>query len=229
MDELIKINTNEEGKRTVNGRDLYEFLEVKKDYSDWIKAQVKRARLREGIDFIKFPQKGEKNIRPKIEYHFTIEAGKHIGMISGTDKGFEVRDYFIECERQLLEQKPAIPSYPEALRQLADSLEREETNRPKIEYHDEVLKSVTDITVTVIAKDLGTTAIKLNKLLQNIGVQYKSGKTWVLKSEYQDKGYTDTKTHKYIDHNDEVQTAIHTYWTEKGREFIINKWKEYDV
>ena len=43
----------------VNARDLHAFLEVKKDFSDWIKKQLERARLLEGRDYIIFPQKGE--------------------------------------------------------------------------------------------------------------------------------------------------------------------------
>lgn len=40
MKELIKINTNEEGKQLVSARELYEFLEVKKDFTDWFKYRV---------------------------------------------------------------------------------------------------------------------------------------------------------------------------------------------
>jgi phage anti-repressor protein len=88
--------------QTVNARDLHEFLEVGKDFSNWIKDQIKRARLVENRDFVVYTQKGENPLggRSSIEYHLTIEAGKHIGMMSGTDKGFDVRDYFIECERR---------------------------------------------------------------------------------------------------------------------------------
>ena len=62
----------------VNARDLHAFLEVKKDFSDWIKKQIERARLLEGRDYVVFPQKGE-NLnggRPSLEYHLTIEAAK---------------------------------------------------------------------------------------------------------------------------------------------------------
>ena len=57
----------------------------------WVKAQIKRARLIENKDFVALPQKGVGGQFDSIEYHLTIEASKHIAMLCGTDKGFEVR------------------------------------------------------------------------------------------------------------------------------------------
>ena len=85
---------------TVDGRKLHSYLEVQKDYTNWMKAQIRRAKLIENTDFVIYAQKGEKAGRPSSEYHLTLEAGKHIAMISGTAKGREVRDYFIECEKR---------------------------------------------------------------------------------------------------------------------------------
>lgn len=87
--------------QTVNARTLHESLGVKKDFSDWIKAQIKRAMLVENRDFVAVPQKGDGGKFAAIEYHLTLEAGKHIAMLSGTAKGREVREYFIECERKV--------------------------------------------------------------------------------------------------------------------------------
>ena len=81
MKELIKIENQKIGDgfvQTVNARDLHAFLEVKKDFSDWIKKQIERARLVEGRDYIIFPQKGENTGRGRssLEYYLTIEAAK---------------------------------------------------------------------------------------------------------------------------------------------------------
>lgn len=94
---------------TCNGRDLHADLESGKDYSNWAKHQIKRARLVENKDFVVFAQKGGNPAggRPSVEYHFTIEAGKHIAMMSGTARGSEVREYFLACERQA---RAAVPS-----------------------------------------------------------------------------------------------------------------------
>lgn len=89
---------------TVNARDLHALLGVGKDFSNWIKDQIVRAKLVGNRDFIIVAEKGENSGRGRssIEYYLTIEAAKHIAMMSGTDKGVEVRDYFIECERQAM-------------------------------------------------------------------------------------------------------------------------------
>lgn len=88
--------------QTFDGRNLHADLGVGKDYTNWVKAQIKRARLVENKDYVVFAQKGVNpgGGRPTAEYHFTLEAGKHIAMMSGTERGSEVREYFLACERQ---------------------------------------------------------------------------------------------------------------------------------
>nr|MBU2717609.1 hypothetical protein [Acidithiobacillus ferridurans] len=50
--------------------------------------------------------------RPSKEYHLTIEAAKHISMAEHTPKGQEARQYFIECERIVLEELRRTPGLP---------------------------------------------------------------------------------------------------------------------
>lgn len=97
---------------TVNGRHLHAWLCVKKDYSDWMKAQIKRAKLFEYMDFEVFPLEGENPLggRPALEYALSLDAAKRIAMMSSADKGHEVRTYFLECERRAHAlQQPKIP------------------------------------------------------------------------------------------------------------------------
>lgn len=98
---LSQSSFGDEIKQTVNGRNLHAFLDVGKDFTNWVKVQIDRARLKENRDFVVFAQKGvnPSGGRPTMEYHFTIDAAKHISMMSGTDKGYEAREYFLECER----------------------------------------------------------------------------------------------------------------------------------
>jgi len=111
----IKIFTHSKLVQAVNARDLYEFLEIKQDFSGWIKNQIERARLVENKDFLTLTKKVARQIL--IEYFITVESAKNIGMLSQTDKGFEVRAYFLECERIALAKEAATP-HLDAMRKL---------------------------------------------------------------------------------------------------------------
>lgn len=91
---------------------------------------------------------------------------------------------------------------------------------PKVEYYDTVLDAPDSILTNVIAKELGMSAITLNRRLKEKKVLYLQGGTYVLYHQYQDKGFTKTKTHTYTDRDGIEHTAIQTVWTQKGREFI---------
>ena len=108
-------------------------------------------------------------------------------------------------------------------RQLAQVTQIMQEQAPKVEYYDEVLSSEGLISTTIIAKELGMSAVKLNMRLQGLGIIYKSGKTWVPYSKYHDKGYLKTKTYPYIDRKGQKQTSIVFYWTELGRQFLRHK------
>lgn len=102
MQELIKIEKRiigAEETNSVNGRDLHKALEIKKQYSDWINAQIKRAGLRENVDYVTLKVAGS-NGRPSKEYILTTDSSKHIAMMSQGQKAKEVRDYFIAVEKE---------------------------------------------------------------------------------------------------------------------------------
>lgn len=98
--------------------------------------------------------------------------------------------------------------------------------KPKVSYYDIVLQCKDVLPISVIAKDYGWSANKMNKYLHNKGVQFKQGnKIWLLYQKYADKGYTSTKTHDYSDSHNNQHTAVHTYWTQQGRLFIYSLMK----
>lgn len=55
-----------ETERAVNARDLWQALEIKKDYSSWIKKQIESLDLEEKVDYISFTQKVEREIGATI-------------------------------------------------------------------------------------------------------------------------------------------------------------------
>lgn len=102
--DLIAIEERRIGEenRAVSARHLRAALGVKRDFTNWIKAQLKRAKLVEGEDFAKvYAAKGENPAggRPRADYALTIDAAKHVALMSGTTRGREVRAYFIGVEK----------------------------------------------------------------------------------------------------------------------------------
>lgn len=94
--------------------------------------------------------------------------------------------------------------------------------KPKAEYHDVVLQPGKLITTTDVAKDLGMSGTKLNKVLNELGIIYKQGKVWKLYSKYQDR------VPEYCDyHINEFSQLLK--WTEKGRQWIIELIEEGEV
>lgn len=91
---------------------------------------------------------------------------------------------------------------------------------PKVEYCDAVLQSCSTYPTTLIAKELGMTAIELNKRLKEKRIQYKKDRVWVLYSKYDDMSYTKTNTYTHTDSLGQTKTTMTTVWTEKGRMFI---------
>ena len=99
----------------------------------------------------------------------------------------------------------------------------------KADYYDLVLNSPSLVSTTIIAKDYGWSASRLNSYLYKRRIQYKVKDTWVLYQEYADKGYTGTKTHTFLKMEGEMGCIIHTYWTQKGRMFLYELLKEDNI
>lgn len=122
----------------------------------------------------------------------------------------------------------------EEAKQLVETKNRElalkiQEDAPKVGYYETVINSKDLLPITIIAKDLGMSAQELNAVLSNLDVQYRVGGDWVLYSKYQGLGYTKTKDITYPTPDGEVHVKTHTYWTQKGREFIVNLLREQKI
>lgn len=239
MNELIKIETREDGSQAVSARELHGVLESKRDFSNWIKDRIEKYNLIENEDYCSFNKivERETGASTRIEYALTIDTAKELAMVEGNDKGRQVRRYFIEAEKKLKAISNAVPNIENLISDPAFGIklltelqkERAETERlqievkvsaPKAEYYDKVLQSESTYTTEQIAKELGMSAITLNKKLELMRVQFKRSGTWMLFSHHHSCGYTKTRTHYFNKPDGSCGTNTYTVWTEKGRMFI---------
>ena len=97
---------------------------------------------------------------------------------------------------------------------------------PKASYYDVVLQTSDVMSATQIAKDYGKSAVWLNKILHEKGIQFKQGGVWLLYQKHAEQGYTKSKTETYGGIDGRQHSKIHTYWTQKGRLFIYDLLKQ---
>ena len=103
-------------------------------------------------------------------------------------------------------------------------LDKIEKDKPKVTYHDMVLKSDNLVAITSIAQDYGMSDKAFNQKLKELKVQYKQGKQWILYSDYKDLGWVQSET--YCKEN---KSYLHTKWTQKGRLGLYKLLKENDI
>lgn len=120
-------------------------------------------------------------------------------------------------------------SFAQALRLAADLEEKNQLleqqiaeYEPKISYLDMILSSTDTVATSQIAADYGMSAIALNKLLNELGVQHKVSGQWILYRKHMNQGYTKSHTSEIPKADGGVKVVMNTKWTQKGRVFIYN-------
>lgn len=96
--------------------------------------------------------------------------------------------------------------------------------KPKSEYCDVILKCKDTVSITQISKDYGMSGQAMNKKLNELKVQYKQGKQWLLYNKYQNLGWTQSETYNKND-----RAFITTKWTQKGRMGLYELLKENGI
>ncbi|MCK8814520.1 antA/AntB antirepressor family protein [Haemophilus influenzae] len=95
-----------------NARELHSFLGVGFDFSNWIKNRINEYGFIQDEDYFIITERT--NGRPRKEYHITLDMGKELGMVERNERGRQIRQYFIRCERTLKAlQQPQQLALPE--------------------------------------------------------------------------------------------------------------------
>ena len=189
-----------DGIQSVNARDLHEFLEVGKDFSNWIKDRIQKYNFTEGQDYLtqkidspnSANQSGRGGDRRSIEYHLTLDMAKELSMVERNEKGKQARQYFIECERRakssavdpmVLLSDPAtvralLLNYSEQNMALKATVEEQ---RPKVDAYDRLATAQGSLCIRDAAKDLQVgEKVLINYLNQNKWIYRREGcKNWV--------------------------------------------------
>ena len=164
---------------------------------------------------------------------FTLLAMSFTGR-KALDFKLKYIEAFNQMEKQLQLQAPV--TMVEALTLALEQQKELETKnqiigelKPKADYTDKILKSKSLVTITQIAKDYGMSGQAMNKILNELGIQYKQSDQWLLYQKYQAKGYTHSETFVLEDVDGLSKTVMNTKWTQKGRLFLYEMLKEENI
>ena len=143
VEKLVNVFWSEElGLNCVDGRELWKALKVDRQFGNWIKDQLKRVEAKECVDFnfLTLKLKTSDGGRPELKYTLALDIAKEICMVTGaaprTNKetkkiSKEIRQYFIECERQLTKEQ----------KEKVDHLMEEKRNRTVTVHQRNVISS----------------------------------------------------------------------------------------
>lgn len=92
---------------SVDARELHRWLDVGRDFSNWMRKRIREYGFVEGEDYSPvLANNTGKRGQPRTEYILTIDMAKELAMVERNERGRQARRYFIECERRLRQNPP---------------------------------------------------------------------------------------------------------------------------
>ena len=162
-DMLITPITDEaSGDIRISGRQLHMVLDVKTRYNDWIPRMCEYG-FTEGKDFYsKMSKTSEVGGRPSTDHLMALSMAKEIAMLQRTDKGKEVRQYFIQIEEDWNRPEKIIARalivsnrlLDDARAQLTAATKQIALDAPKVRFAESVEGSDSSILIRELAKVL---------------------------------------------------------------------------
>lgn len=154
MNELITVNLNDNQEPVVSGRQLHEVLGVKTKYADWFARMIEYG-FNEGQDFLllKNEQQTGRGGHNKVDHVIKLDMAKEIAMIQRTEKGKEVRQYFIQVEKDFNSPEKIMARALLLADKKISKLEAQvEADKPKVLFANAVSASQTSILIGDFAK-----------------------------------------------------------------------------
>lgn len=236
----IEVKVDENQEPVVSGRQLHEGLEIGTRYNDWFVRMLGYG-FQENQDYIPITQKrvtAQGNETTYIDHVLKLDMAKEIAMIQRSEKGKQIRQYFIQVEKEWNSpEKVMARALIMANNQLSIATEQIQVLEGKIEEMKpavvvkETLESSKDaILVGELAKILKQNGINIG---QNRLFEWMRDKGYLIKRKGTDYnmptqksmelGLFEIKETNIVHSDGQVRTKKTTKVTGKGQVYFINK------
>ena len=233
MNELINVTLNDNHEPVVSGRQLHEALYVKTRYNDWFNRMTEYGFI-ENQDYLAITQKrvtAQGNSTNQVDHIIKLDMAKEIAMIQRTERGKQVRQYFIQVEKDFNSPEKimarALLMADKKVHQLEAKIE---ADRPKVLFAEAVSASHSSILVGELAKLLKQNGVDMgaNRLfnwLRAHGYLIKrNGRDWNMPTQKSvEMGLIRVKETSITHADGHITVSKTPLVTGKGQQYFINK------
>ncbi|EGV02644.1 antirepressor protein [Streptococcus phage Javan268] len=237
MNELINVTLNDNHEPIVSGRQLHEALDVKTKYADWFNRMIDYG-FAENQDFLllKNEQQTGRGGHNRVDHIIKLDMAKEIAMIQRTERGKQVRQYFIQVEKDFNSPEKIMARALLMADQKVHKLEAQiEADRPKVLFAEAVSASHTSILVGELAKLLKQNGVDMgaNRLfnwLRAHGYLIKrNGRDWNMPTQKSvEMGLIRVKETSITHADGHITVSKTPLVTGKGQQYFINKFLDQE-
>lgn len=238
MNEVIKVTVNDNHEPIVSGRQLHEALGVNSNYTTWFDRMTEYG-FTENEDYVLLSNFGNQTGRGghnKVDHIIKLDMAKEIAMIQRTDKGKEVRQYFIQVEKDFNSPEKIMARALLMADKKIHKLETQiEADKPKVLFADAVSASHTSILVGELAKLISQNGYKIgaNRLFawmrENGYLIKRKGSDWNMPTQRSmDLKLFEIKETNVQHADGHISVNKTPKVTGKGQQYFINKFLSED-
>lgn len=233
MNEIINVTLNDNHEPVVSARQLHEALDVKTQYTKWFERMADYGFI-ENQDYMTISQKrltAQRNETTFTDHIIKLDMAKEIAMIQRTERGKQVRQYFIQVEKDFNSPEKIMARALLMADQKVHKLEAQiEADRPKVLFAEAVSASHTSILVGELAKLLKQNGVDMgaNRLfnwLRAHGYLIKrNGRDWNMPTQKSvEMGLIRVKETSITHADGHITVSKTPLVTGKGQQYFINK------
>ncbi|MEG3269942.1 phage antirepressor KilAC domain-containing protein [Streptococcus suis] len=235
MNEIINVSVNDNQEPVVSGRQLHEALGVHSNYTTWFDRMTEYGFV-EGQDFLPNLEKSTGG-RRAVDHIIKLDMAKEIAMIQRSDRGKQVRQYFIQIEKDFNSPEKIMARALLLADKKVHQLEAQiEADKPKVLFANAVEASATSILIGDFAKILRQNGYNIGQnrlfewLRENGYLIKRKGSDWNMPTQKSmELGLFEIKETTITHADGHISISKTVKVTGKGQQYFINKFLADDV